>query len=201
MINGLDPIIIFHIYDKPKTSAFRPLQKYEQRLYELRSAVGIPIVIPLSEKLTGLYIDNESRSLTTATSIDPNTEKDPETGLTEGPEVYQTAIESTVNVSMKAIEGSIMLTVFLSVAELLLSKLVSGEYGITYFHKSTVIFNGLLSSLNTSVIYGTDLLKIDFSISTAKQKLPTLPKAKVEPVGPTPISRVEGPRVGPQTGT
>lgn len=195
MINGEDPIIIFHIYNKPEQSVFGPLNEFDQKLADLRGLIGIPIAIPLNERLTGIYIENETRSITTAINIDPNTEKDPLTQQTKPPEVYQTSVESTVNVSMKALEGSVMLTVFLAVADLIISKLVSAEYGITYFHKSTVIFNGLLSSLNTSVESGTDLMKIDLSISTAKQKLPALPK--VDTAIPPPIERVPGTRLGP----
>lgn len=198
MINGGDPIIIFHIYNKPKRTVFGPLNEFDQRLDDLKSLIGIPIAIPLNERLTGIYIENESRNIQVVTNIDPTTDKDELTGVTKSPEVYQTGAESSVSISMKALEGSIMLTVFLAVAEQLISKLVSGEYGITYFNRSTVIFNGLLSGLSTSVDSGTDLMKIDFSLSTAKKKLPTLPKAAA--AGPTPIENTAGTSLGPNTG-
>jgi len=195
MINGTDPIIIFHIYNKPERSVFGPLSEFDQRLDDIRSLIGIPIVIPLNERLTGIYIDNESRTISVATNVDPSTGKDPLTNETLEPNVIQVGAESSVNVAMKAKNDSIMLTVFLAVAELIVSKLVSAEYGITYLNGSTVIFNGLLSSLTTNIDRGTDLMRIDLSLSTAKKTPPALPKAA--PPGPAPIPNTGGSSLGP----
>lgn len=195
MINGQDPIIIFHIYNKPERSVFGPLSEFDQRIDDIRSLIGIPIVIPLNERLTGIYIDNESSNIQVVTNVDPSTGKDPLTGETAEPNVLQVSAESSVNVAMKARNDSIMLTVLLAVSSLIVNKLVSAEYGITYLNGSTVIFNGLLSSLNTSIDRGTDLMRIDLSLSTARKKAPALPKSV--PTGPTPIADTAGSSLGP----
>lgn len=197
MINGQFPIIIFHLYSKPKYSIFGPKTEYQSRLDDLSALVGIPIVIPLSEELTGIYIDTESHGIRVVTNVDPTTDKDPLTGDNLPPTVTQTGSDSDVNITMLANRGSVMLTAFLAVAQVLVSKLVTAEYAITYLNGPTVIFNGLLSSFNTATNRNDTLVRIDLSISTAKKDAPKLETAKA---GLPPVANTAGTALGPAIG-
>lgn len=182
MLNGIYPIIIFHLYNKGAIDALADIP-FASAVTDL---VGVPIPIYLSEELTGIYIDTEARGIDVSTKVDPTTEKDPLTLEVNPPEVSQTAIDSTVSVSMFANKDSIMLTALLAMSEVIFSRLVTQEYGISYINGSTVIFNGLLHRFQTSINTNEDLVRIDMTISNAKKDSPT-PK-----VGPVPITKITG---------
>lgn len=195
MINGKDPIIVFHIFNKPAQTIFGPKTEFDQRLSDIRAMVGFPIPIALNERFTGIYVVSESRGIGIETIVDPVTEKDDFTLETKPPIVTQTGAFSDVSIKMFASKNSIMLTAFLAIAEYIVSKATSGEYGISYFNGPTVIFNGLLSRFQTNVDSNRDLIDIDINLSTAKKVAPTLPG--VPPKGPDPIPVVSGTSLGP----
>lgn len=182
MLNGVDPLIIFHFYNKGAIDFLADIPFADT----ITNLIGVPIPIYLSERLTGIYVDTETRGIEVSTKVDAITDKDPLTLEVKPPEVSQTALDSTVSVSMFANRDSIMLTAIITMAEMILSRLVTQEYGISYINGSTVIFNGLLHRFQTTISRNEDLVRIDFTISNAKKDSPT-PK-----VGPVPITKVTG---------
>lgn len=182
MLNGVDPIIIFHFYNKGIIDFFADVPFASS----ITNLVGVPIPIYLSERLTGIYVDTETRGIDVSTKVDPTTEKDPLTLEVQPPIVTQTAIDSTVQISMFANRDSILLTALIAMAEMILARLVTQEYGISYINGSTVIFNGLLHRFQTNINRNDDLVRIDMTLSNAKKESPT-PK-----VGPVPITKVTG---------
>lgn len=182
MLNGADPLLIFHFYNKGVTDFLADLP-FGDTISDL---VGVPIPIYLSERLTGIYVDTETRGIDVVTKVDAITEKDPLTLETLPPEVTQTALDATVSVSMFANRNSVVLTAITALAETILSKLVTQEYGISYINGATVIFNGYLHRFQTSINRNDDLVRIDLTLSNAKKASPT-PKA-----GPVPIPVVTG---------
>ncbi len=182
MLNGVDPIIIFHFYNKGAIDFLADIP-FASAITDL---VGIPIPIYLSERLTGIYVDTETRGIDVQTKVDPVTEKDPLTLEVLPPQVTQTGLDSTVSISMFASRDSILLTAIIAMMEMILSRLVTQEYGISYINGSTVIFNGLLHRFQTTINRNDDLVRIDCTLSNAKKDSPT-PK-----VGPIPITKVTG---------
>ncbi len=182
MLNGIDPIIIFHFYNKGIMDFFADIPFASS----VTSMIGVPIPIYLSERLTGIYVDTETRGIDVSTKVDPVTEKDPLTLEVLPPEVTQTALDATVTVSMFANRDSIMLTAIIAMSEMILSRLVTQEYGISYVNGSTVIFNGFLHRFQTTINRNDDLVRIDMTLSNAKKESPT-PK-----VGPIPITKITG---------
>jgi len=182
MLNGIDPIIIFHFYNKGVMDFLEDIPFVST----VAEVVGVPIPIYLSETLTGIYVDSETRGIDVSTKVDAITEKDPLTLEAEPPEVSQTAIDATVSISMFATRDSIVLTGIIALAEMIIARLVTQEYGISYINGSTVIFNGMLHRFQTTINRNDDLVRIDLIISNAKKEAPT-PKA-----GPVPISKVTG---------
>lgn len=187
MLNGVDPIIIFHFYNKGAIDFLADIP-FASAVTEL---VGVPIPIYLSEKLTGIYVDTETRGIDVVTKVDPTTEKDPLTLQVLPPQVSQTALDASVSVSMFASRDSIMLTAIIAMAEMILARLVTQEYGISYINGSTVIFNGFLHRFQTNINRNDDLVRIDLTLSNAKKDTPT-PK-----VGPVPVPKVSGTALGP----
>lgn len=182
MLNGIDPLIIFHFYNKGAIDFLSDIP-FASAVTDL---IGVPIPIYLSERLTGIYVDTETRGIDISTKVDPITEKDPLTLEVLAPEVTQTALDATVSISMFATRDSIMLTAIVAMAEMILSRLVTQEYGISYINGSTVIFNGLLHRFQTTINRNDDLVRIDMTLSNAKKESPT-PK-----IGPIPITKVTG---------
>jgi len=182
MLNGIDPIIIFHFYSNPPTDdSFVGPPQPTSFLSGLAAAVGLPIPIYLSERLTGIYVDDESKGIDVATRVDAVVEKD---GLeVRSPEVSQMALDSTVTVNLFAVKDSVMLTALLALADMILKRVVSKEYGITYLNGSTVIFNGLLHRFSTSVGANDNLIRIEMVLSNAKKQAPT-PVPGLAPIAP-----------------
>lgn len=186
MINGRDPIIVFHFFRKPPKSLFYT-NEYAARLNEvLTSSVGLPVPFPLNERLTGLVINNETRGVQLSTRVDPSTEKDQLTNETKAPVVNQTVEGSDVTISMTGLKENIMLTAFLALSEQIVSKAVSAEYGISYFNGPVAIFNALLSRIQTINRPNTDAVDIELVLSTAKKEAPKLPGETAK--GATPIA-------------
>src|SRR5690606_9162672 len=97
------------------------------------------------------------------------------------------SLDSQVSINMFARRDSVMLTVLLALGNSILKRVVAQDYGITYLNKSTTIFNGLLHRFSTSVGSNDDLIRIDMTLSNAKNE-GTRPAAHVKPS----FAKVEG---------
>lgn len=167
MLNGLDPVIIFQF--------FKTVETFENLVAAIPKATGTeeklilpPIPIYLSEKLTGLYIESEDKSIEIETKTEATADgKDPVT--------VQKPINSTIKVNMLARRDSIGLTLLSATADLILSKVTSQEYSITYLHGATTIFGGLLHSFNIQQNTDNDLCHITMELTktTTKTEKPT----------------------------
>ncbi len=159
MLNGIDPIIIFNFSklspdEAEKLSTIPIVGKVVDR-------IGLPpIPIYLSERLTGLYIDSEDKAIDIENSVET-------LGDGETPEVTQKAIDSTVKINMIASRNSIGLTLLSAVMDLIVPKVTSREYSITYLHGSITIFNGLLRQFNITQNSTNDLYNINLELSQA----------------------------------
>lgn len=185
MLNGIAPILIIHFYNK-NVSGFVSGLPFGQ---ELAPLVGLPVPIYLDERLTGIYVDSESKSIDISTEVEAVTDRDT-INKTEvaAPIVKQTAVDSTVTVNLIAKRDTVLLTALLALSDMLLKRVVSQEYGITYLNKSTTIFGGLLHRFSAVPDSNTDLMRIELVLSNAQQK-----ETKEKPAASTPLSKVGGP--------
>lgn len=173
MLNGLDPIIIFQYRKKESSDLIGPRSPNGQ--FETTWTYGIPIIseiptfveqppipIYLSEKLTGLFIDTESKNVSIGTTTET---------ITDGgsPRTIQKGSSSTISVTLKAKNDSIGLILLSSMIDLLFEKVTSEEYAITYMHGATTIFRGLLTSYNVNEIADTDLISINFELTRGEK--------------------------------
>ena len=156
MLNGIDPIIIFNFkknfLDPTAGDPAIPLAGTEQSSFPLPA---IPIY--LSEKLTGVYVDTEDKSIDIDTSI--NT-----TNAASGVTTAQRVINSTVKIGLFAEAGSIGVSLFAAMSDLIIPKITSKEYSITYLHGATVVFAGLLHGFSISQQSGTTLYRITIEL-------------------------------------
>jgi hypothetical protein len=159
MLNGIDPIIIFQIY---KQNAFSAQQnKILQSIIPPNSDTRIPfppIPIYLSEKLTGLYIESEDKSIQITTEN--------QTFLTgDQHKEYQKGANSTLKVNLIANKDSLGLTLLSVLADLIFDKVTSKEYSITYLHGPIIIFGGLVSNFDIVQNNENDLARISLEIT------------------------------------
>lgn len=145
MLNGVDPIILFQFKKLlPETIAALPGATAAPIPVVAKEPSSFPlpfIPIYLSEKLTGIFIDAESKSIDIDTTVETTTD-----GST--PVTNQRGIANTVKIEMQASANSIGVSLFAALADLIFPKVTSKEYTITYLHGAITVFDGLLHSFS-----------------------------------------------------
>lgn len=141
-----------------------------------------PIPVYLSEEITKLFIDSESKNV--------DFQSDMQT-YTDGSQVEQTqkGIASTITVNITAKKTDLSVILLGSFIDSLLDKVTSKEYAITYLHGATTIFLGLLHSFSIDTVAGNDLAVMKFELSkgnTQPQKAPQIGAVPAR-VGPIPV--------------
>ena len=173
MLNGLDPIIIFQFGTKLFTASVSdkiPVADSGSTVVPLP-----PIPIYLSEKLTGVVIDSEEKSVEIETKTDSL--------QSGGTETNQKPIASTVKINMMASRESLGVKLFAAMSDLILPKLASKEYSITYMHDAVVVLEGLLHSFSISQNSNDDRYLI--AIELIK------PSSEVKKAGPGELKKVD----------
>lgn len=176
MLNGIDPLLVIVIKKKPPQDIMGPALPVS-----LLDAIGLPIPIYLSEKLTGVYVDSETRGIDVTTKNESLSSKNPLNGENEPPQVSQQCSDSQVSINMLARSDSILLTAILALMDLIIDRLVSAEYSIHYINGPTVIFGGKLHRFGTSVSKNDNLVRMELVLSTVVKDSPT-PKASITSV-------------------
>lgn len=159
MLNGLDPIIIFQFTkllprDQELLSKI-PLSYFNERPTDRITFPPIPIY--LSERLTGLYIVSEDKTIDIQTSVEPATDG-------TQPTTTQKSINSIVRINMRASRDSIGLTLLSSVADLLIPKVTAREYEITYLNGPVTVFGGVMNSFQVTQNSNNTLYEISVEL-------------------------------------
>ena len=159
MLNGIAPIIIFNfnkaIFGLTVVSDVGPTLPTPKWKLPLP-----PIPVYLDEKLTGIYIESESKTIDIETQANTNPEGDK-------PEVIQKGLNSIITVNALANSGSIGLSILLALSDLIFQRVTSQEYSITYIHGAMSVFNGLLESFSAEQNSDNSLYRLSFKLSTA----------------------------------
>ncbi len=176
MLNGIDPILIFNFKlvteDALAVASSIPIFK------DATTVDLPPIPIYLSGTLTGLYIDSEDKNIEIETSVETLTSG-------EDPEVVQKAINSTVRIQMIASKESIGMTLLSAVMDLIVPKVTSQEYSITYLNGAVTVFGGLLHSFSINQNSQDDRYNITLELTKTKANK-TKEKPKITEVEPVP---------------
>ncbi len=181
MLGGIDPIIIFQVYKNvdltttadPCPCAPGPRIPITSTKKTKVTVALIPIY--LSEQASGLYIDDESKNIDIDTEINPLA-----VGTEEGGLVNQKPLGSITTINLKGKQDSLGLTILLALSEMILGKVVSQEYEVTYMHGAVTVFGGLIHSFSFDQNSNDDLIKIKFELSRGR------PKGKSVEVGTDP---------------
>lgn len=172
MLNGVDPIILFHFKKKIPAPAASTVPSIPLLSNPFTTVDLIPIPIYLSERLTGLYIDTEDKAIEVDTQVD---------ALPDGSDVITTQrpLTSTVKISMKASRESVGVTLLSAMIDLVFPKLTSKEYSITYIHGPVVVLNGLVHSFQINQNASDSLYSINIElinvVGAKKQAAPLVP--------------------------
>jgi hypothetical protein len=131
------------------------------------STFPLPFIpIYLSEKLTGLYIDTENKSIEIDSQAETLSNGDAEN-------INQRGISSTVKIEMLAVRDSIGISLLSALTDLVFPKVTSKEYSITYLHGAVTVFNGYLHSFSIDQNSTNDLYKVSLElIKPSALKLP-----------------------------
>lgn len=165
MLNGIAPVLIFTFKPLSFSRAASTVAGIPLIGSTLSDVVGIPIPIYMDEKLTGIFIESESKAIDIATKV--------QVRYDGKPSVEQQALNSIVTINMLASKSSILLSVLLAMCDQIFSKVVAQNYSIHYLNGPTTIFGGLLHGFSTQAGSDDDLLRIVMQISKGKQETPT----------------------------
>lgn len=160
MLNGIAPVLIFTIKNNSKalSPVFNALESVPLIGKDIAGVVaGIPIPLYLDERITGLYVENEARNIDIETKPEQRFDD-------KSPYFYQRALNSSVSVNIIASKSSLLLSVLLAIMDMIVPKIVSRNYSISYFNGSTLILNGLLQGFNTVTGNDDDLVRITLQI-------------------------------------
>lgn len=167
MLGGLDPILIFQF--KKLLPGLLDLGSQQKIPIASESSTAFPLpFIPLylSERLTGLYIDTETKSI----EIDSQAET-LSNGDTE--QITQRGISSTIKIDMIASRDSIGISLLSALTDLIFPKVTSKEYSITYLHGAVTVFNGYLHSFTIDQNSSNELYKVSLElVKPSALKLP-----------------------------
>lgn len=174
MLNGVDPLILFHFskkvpnigleFDIPIVAAIEDFIDFP------------PLPIYLSESFFGIVIDQESKNVDIATSIET---------LSDGktPNITQKGSNSTVSIQFTGKKDAIPLTLLSAFIDQAFQRASSNEYAISYLHGATTLFRGLLKSYAIDQVEGTDKLSIKIELTSGESQPQ---KAGIIP-SPTPL--------------
>lgn len=156
MLNGVDPIILFNFKKIPPS--LQAVISKTPVLASIVSAIDLPVIpLYLSERLTGIYIETESKSI----DIETNTET---LATGEAPVTNQRGLQSSIKIEMVASRNSIGVSLFAAMADLIFPKVTSKEYSITYLHGAVTVFAGLLHSFSITQNRENDLYQISLEL-------------------------------------
>jgi len=176
MLNGIAPLLVFTFTNDEAINAVKSVPLVGNFLAE---NVGLPIPLYLDEYLTGIYVQGESKAIDIETK--PEARNDG-----EDPIVNQRLLNSVTTVTMVASKKGVLLMTLLAFADVILSRVVSKQYKISYFNGPTIIINGLLHGFTTQQGDNDDLVRIEMLISK-------IGKGETSTVGQTPsVAKVTG---------
>ncbi len=157
MLNGIDPILIFH-FSKIVTDKKLNNKSKIPVTASILSKLPLPAIpIYLSESLTGIYIDTEEKNVDIATDIDTLV-------IADDPVMNQRGIGNTIKISMMASRDSVGLTLLSAMSDLIFPIVTSREYAISYLHGAITVFEGLLHTFSITQDPNTDKYNITLEL-------------------------------------
>jgi|SRR5690606_14953331 len=164
MLNGQVPLIVFTFAPPVGGEVFNAISGIPIIGERVAQRIGVPLPIYLDERISGLYVTAESRSIDVETEV--NSRADDKT-----PKVKQWSLNSTISVTMVGQRDSAALATLTAFCDLAFQKVVSQNYGISYFNGNLVVLNGLLHGFSSETGNEDDLVRVILQISRGKQEI------------------------------
>lgn len=172
MLGGISPVIIFNF-----TKAFPQIQSTFSTIPVVSTFVDkvglVSLYVYLSEELTGLFIDTQSKNVDIQTDVETLSNG-------EEPQATQKGLANIVRVSLKARNDSIGIMLLSALIDQVFERVTSKEYSVTYFNGAVTVFEGLLQSFSIEESSENDLFQVSFEIHGGGTK--TKPGASVPKV-------------------
>lgn len=165
MLNGIAPLLIFSFKPEITQSLFKGLAGIPV-LGDVLPNIGIPIPLYLSETLTGLYVESESKAIDIDTNIQMRYDG-------KAPSVDQRGLQNLITINMLANRNSVILAVILALNDMVFQRVVQSSYSVSYINGSTTVFGGLLHGFSTQQGSDDDLVRIVLQIQKGKENTPT----------------------------
>lgn len=161
MLNGVAPIFLFNFF-KLTESAQASINKIPV-VATIVNAIGLPpIPLYLDEKLTGIYVDSESKNIDLETDMEASKDG-------KATSVRQRPVNSSVSIEMLANKDSLGLTILSAMMDVILPRVTSREYSISYLHGAVTVFNGQLNSFAINQNADNDLYRISINLTRSSQ--------------------------------
>lgn len=178
MLGGIAPIFLFNFF-KLRPDTLQTLKTKVPIIADIIDAVGLPpIPLYLDENLTGVFVDSESKNIDLETDVEAKKDASKPTST-------QRILNSTVTIEMVASKDSIGATILAAMMDVILPKITSKEYSISYLHGATTVFGGQLHAF--AVNQNANDTKLNISVTLSKSNQDTQIK------DPTPVvSKVVG---------
>lgn len=185
MLGGTSPLFLFRLGELPstvlsETDVFKDFSAVRDELSQFAENFGIPIPIYLDEKITQICVDNETRNIDLETDVLTR-----DYGAAGGPKIRQKGVNTSVTVNLEADRSSIVMTTLLALLDVIFPRINTMAYSISYFNGATVVLDGLLHGVATSVSRENSLIRTSITISRAAER-------KAPPKGPIPVERQTG---------
>lgn len=162
MLGGKDPVIIFQ-FSKLANTSFSRLLSDIPLVADIPTLIDQPpIPIYLNSDYTGLFIDQEDKSVDIVTDVETLSDG-------ESPEVSQKGVGSDVTINFIGKKDSVGIMVLSSLIDLCFEKVTSNEYAITYLSGATTIFRARLGGFSFTQNRQNDLLNITITLSMSKK--------------------------------
>lgn len=179
MLNGLAPLLIFNFPVLSGGETFNAISGIPLVGDFLAANIGVPIPIYLDEKITGIFIESESKALDIDTESKQRFDGQP-------PEVKQRGITNLITINMLANKDSDYLAVLLALNDMVFSRVVARNYNVSYLNGATTVFNGLLHGFSAQASNDDTLMRLTLQISKANLK------ATIEPPGRFVLPKITG---------
>ncbi len=158
-LNGIAPLLVFRFTNNAAVNVVKNIPVIGNFLAE---NVGVPIPIYLDENLTGIYVHGESKAIDIETTVEARNDK-------KAPIVDQRALNSVTTINFVANNRGVMLMTLLAFADVIMSRVVSKQYTVSYFNGPTIIIDGLLHGFTTQPGENDTKINIQMTISKANQ--------------------------------
>lgn len=147
---------------------------------------AVPLPVYLSEKLTGLCVDNESDSLTLSTDYVPKLTQDGALSAFGGydVQVQQKGDTQQTRITLVGNKNSPGLNLLLPLLKTIMSYVFARKhYKIAYFHQNVLIFNARLAAYEMEPGSNDTKVTINITLEVPPQKEDTAGQAQTPVVG------------------